>query len=66
MQFKLDKKKYITIVVILVFLIFFIFCLLGGAEPETMLVLCNTLLNVHQFNIRNRELRKNNSHLCIS
>lgn len=39
---------------------------IDGAEPVTMLVLCSILSSVHQFNIRNRELRKNNSHLCIS
>lgn len=33
-QFKLDKKKYITIVVILVFLIFLIFCLCRSCEQS--------------------------------
>lgn len=34
MQFKLDKKKYITIAVILVFLIFLIFCLCRSCEQS--------------------------------
>ena len=34
MQFKLDRKKYITIVVILVFLIFLIFCLCRSCEKS--------------------------------